>query len=103
MRIDTKTIKRLIRNAILATIAVAGLSVALPSAADATVRVRVRVLKPRVVVAPRVIVRTTPVKTTVVVQPAKPTQGKYVWLSGHYAKKPGCRRVWIAGHWKRIG
>ena len=103
MRIDTTKIKRLIRNLSLATIAVVGLSAAMPCAADASVRVRVRVPKARVVVTPRVVVRTAPVKTTVVVRPAKPVQGKYVWVSGHYTKKPGCRRVWVKGHWKRIG
>ncbi|MBC8426446.1 hypothetical protein H8E07_20195 [bacterium] len=103
MRIDTTNIKRLIRNASLATIAVVGLSAVMPSAAEATVRVRVRAPRARVVVAPRVVVRVAPVKTTVVVRPAKPVQGKYVWVSGHYMKKPGCRRVWIKGHWKRIG
>jgi len=86
MRIDTTNIKRLIRNASLATIAVVGLSALMPSTAEATVRVRV-----------------APVKTTVVVRPAKPVLDKYVWVSGHYVKKPGCRRLWIKGHWKRIG
>ncbi len=100
MMTGTSNLKSLLRKSLIATIAMLGLTAALPSAADAAVRIRV---KPRVVVAPRVVVRTAPVRTTVVVRPARPVQGKYVWVPGHYTKRPGCYRVWIAGHWRRIG
>lgn len=98
----TRTTRRhsILRSFLFTAIAVLGLSAALPAAAEARVRVRV---KPRVVVAPRIVVKVAPIKATVVVKSARPVQGKYVWVSGHYARKPGCQRVWIAGHWRRIG
>ncbi len=98
----TRTSRRhsFLRSALFTAIALLGLSAALPAAAEARVRVRV---KPRVVVAPRIVVKAAPVKTTVVIRPAKPAAGKFVWVPGHYARKPGCKRVWIAGHWRRVG
>ncbi|MBU1072997.1 hypothetical protein KKG45_07100, partial [bacterium] len=65
--------------------------------------VRVRIAKPRIVVAPRVVVRAVPVQAIVVVRPARPVLGKHVWVPGHYAKRPGCPRVRVTGHWRRIG
>ncbi len=97
MRIDTRNLKRLIRTASITALAAAGLVAAMPNAADAGPRLRVRVC------APRVVFEKPKPRVTVVVRPAKPAQGKYAWVPGHYVKKPGCRRVWVAGHWKRIG
>lgn len=90
---DTRR-QSLLRNLIVTVIALLGLSAALPAAAEARVRV---------VVKPRVVVKAAPVKTTVVIKPAKPARGKYVWVPGHYVKKPGRPRVWVAGHWRRVG
>ena len=103
MKTRTRSLQTMIRNASIALLAVLGLACVVPNAAEAGRIVRVRVAKSRVVIAPRVVVRTAPVKAVVTVRPARPAHGKYVWVSGHYAKRPGCRRVWVKGHWKRIG
>ena len=35
-------------------------------------------------------------------RPLRPAPGRYVWVPGHWAKKPYRVRHWVGGHWKLI-
>ncbi len=79
----------------LAGLGLMALACLVPQPAEARVVVKVRPKTVRIVVAPKPVLR-------VVIRPARPAEGRHVWIKGHYVTIPRGRTVWVTGHWKRV-
>lgn len=96
-----KTFKQIIskpgRYIMLPLLMTIAISVGGAAASQAAVIVRARIGPARILVTPRPVPR-----RVVVVRPARPAHGRYVWVPGHYVKRPYRPVRWVAGHWRRV-
>lgn len=99
---------------------------ALPVRSDAAVVIRLAPRPVKMVVKPTpraVVCRSVPIRSVVAApavcgrhavkivrtsgmrlagHPLRPAPGRYVWVPGHWVKKPYRVRHWVGGHWKLI-
>jgi len=124
--IDNPTAANSLRGGFLLSAILFAALLALPARSDATVVIRLAPRPVRMVVKPMprpVVFRSVPIRSAVAApavcgrhavkvvrmsgmrlagRPLRPAPGRYVWVPGHWIKKPYRVRHWVGGHWKLI-
>ena len=124
--IDNPTAASLLRGGFLLPVILFAALLALPVRSDAAVVIRLAPRPVKMVVKPMprpVVFRSVPIRSAVVApvvcgrhavkvmrtsgmrlagRPLRPGPGRYVWVPGHWVKKPYRVRHWVGGHWKLI-
>ena len=126
MSIDKLTAASPLRGGFLLPVILFAALLALPVRSDAAVVIRLAPRSVKMVVKPMprpIVFRSVPIRSAVAApavcgrhavkvvrtsaarvagRPLRPAPGRYVWVPGHWVKKPYRVRHWVGGHWKLI-
>ena len=110
---STAVVRGLLLTALVAIVAIT----AVPQQSEAAVVVTMNPRSGAVVAKPAfrpVVVKAVPLRSIVASRFERPAvaravyrstcslPGRYVWVPGHWVKKPYRPRAWVRGHWRRV-
>ncbi len=126
MSTDKSSVASPLRGGLLLPVVLFAALLALPMRSEAAVVIRLAPRPVKVIVKPTprpVVFRSVPIRSIVAApavcgrhavkvvrtsaarvagRPLRAAPGRYVWVPGHWVKKPYRVRHWVGGHWKLI-